>query len=119
MLAGSTAYAIGEGRKWPVGLARKPKQAIAFYSVLAISVALAVGLNFLPIDPIKALYWSAVINGILAAPVMGLLMVLVRKKEVMGELVVGGWLYVLGWIATGAMAFCILGMIASFFTGEK
>lgn len=119
VLAGSTAYAIGEGRKWPVGLARKPKQAIAFYSVLAISVALAVVLNFLPIDPIKALYWSAVINGILAAPVMGLLMVLVRKKEVMGELVVGGWLYVLGWIATGAMAFCILGMIASFFTGEN
>jgi len=90
VLAGSTAYAIGEGRKWPVGLARKPKEATAFYTVLSISVASAVALNFMPIDPIKALYWSAVINGVLAAPVMAALMVLVRKKEVMGDLVVRG-----------------------------
>ena len=68
VLADSTAYAIGEGRKWPVGLARKPKQAIAFYSVLALSVVLSIGLNFTSIDPVKALYWSAVINGALAAP---------------------------------------------------
>jgi NRAMP (natural resistance-associated macrophage protein)-like metal ion transporter len=88
VLAGSTAYAIGEGRKWPVGLSRKPKEAIAFYSVLALSVAIAVALDFTPIDPIKALYWSAVINGVLAAPVMGVMMVLVRKKDVMGNLVV-------------------------------
>jgi Mn2+/Fe2+ NRAMP family transporter len=69
VLAGSTAYAVGEGRKWPVGLARKPKEAVAFYTVLAISGLLGVGLNFTPIDPIKALYWSAVVNGVLAAPV--------------------------------------------------
>jgi NRAMP (natural resistance-associated macrophage protein)-like metal ion transporter len=113
VLAGSTAYAIGEGRKWPVGLSRKPKQAIAFYSVLALSVALAVALNFAPIDPIKALYWSAVINGILAAPVMSVMMLLVRKEEVMGDLVVRGWLYAVGWLATGAMALCIIGMVAA------
>jgi Mn2+/Fe2+ NRAMP family transporter len=113
VLAGSTAYAIGEGRKWPVGLARKPKEAIAFYTVLTISVAFAVALNFMPIDPIKALYWSAVINGVLAAPVMAALMVLVRKKEVMGDLVVRGWLYWLGWLSTVAMALCIVGMIAT------
>jgi Mn2+/Fe2+ NRAMP family transporter len=113
VLAGSTAYAIGEGRKWPVGLSRKPRQAIAFYSVLALSVAFAVALNFMPIDPIKALYWSAVINGVLAAPVMGVLMLLVRRKDVMGDLVVRGWLYILGWLATGAMALCIVGMAAT------
>jgi Mn2+/Fe2+ NRAMP family transporter len=113
VLAGSTAYAIGEGRKWPVGLARKPKEATAFYTVLSISVASAVALNFMPIDPIKALYWSAVINGVLAAPVMAALMVLVRKKEVMGDLVVRGWLYWLGWLSTGAMALCIVGMIST------
>jgi Mn2+/Fe2+ NRAMP family transporter len=113
VLAGSTAYAIGEGRKWPVGLAREPKEAIAFYTVLTISVAFAVALNFMPIDPIKALYWSAVINGVLAAPVMAALMVLVRKKEVMGDLVVRGWLYWLGWLSTVAMALCIVGMIAT------
>jgi Mn2+/Fe2+ NRAMP family transporter len=113
VLAGSTAYAIGEGRKWPVGLSRKPKQAVAFYSVLALSVGLGVILNFTPVDPIKALYWSAVINGILAAPVMVMLMLLVRNRKVMGDLVVRGWLYALGWASTVAMAFCIVGMFVS------
>lgn len=115
VLAGSTAYAVGEGRKWPVGLARKPKEAAAFYGVLALSVAGGVLLNFLPIDPIKALFWSAVINGVLAAPVMVALMIMVRRPKIMGELVVGGWLWLLGWLATIAMAFCVVGMIASVF----
>ncbi|MDH2356324.1 divalent metal cation transporter [Bradyrhizobium sp. SSUT112] len=113
VLAGSTAYAIGEGRRWPVGLARKPRQAVAFYSVLALSVGLGVALNFTPIDPIKALYWSAVINGVLAAPVMTVLMLLVRRRDVMGKLVVEGWLYWLGWASTAAMALCIVGMAVS------
>jgi Mn2+/Fe2+ NRAMP family transporter len=113
VLAGSTAYAIAEGRKWPVGLARKPKEAVAFYTVLTISVALAVALNFMPIDPIKALYWSAVINGMLAAPVMAVVMILVRREDVMGHLVVRGWLCWVGWLATGAMALCIVGIIAT------
>src|SRR6201999_1581063 len=115
VLAGSTAYAVGEGRKWPVGLSRRPRQAIAFYSVLALSVILGVLLNFTSIDPIKALYWSAVINGVLAAPVMVMLMLLVRNRKVMGDLVVQGWLYVLGWASTGAMALCIVGMVITLF----
>lgn len=114
VLAGSTAYAIGEGRKWPVGLSRKPKEAVAFYTVLALSVGLGVLLNFTGIDPIKALYWSAVINGVLAAPVMVIMMLLVRRHSVMGELVVTGPVYWLGWMATIAMGFCIIGMAASF-----
>jgi NRAMP (natural resistance-associated macrophage protein)-like metal ion transporter len=113
VLAGSTAYAIGEGRKWPVGLSRKPKQAMAFYSVLALSVVLGIALNFTSLDPIKALYWSAVINGVLAAPVMVALMLLVRRKSVMGGLVVEGWLFWLGWVSTAAMALCIVGMGAA------
>ncbi|WIW44495.2 Nramp family divalent metal transporter [Bradyrhizobium sp. 62B] len=113
VLAGSTAYAIGEGRKWPVGLSRKPKEAVAFYSVLALSVALGVGLNFTALDPIKALYWSAVINGILAAPIMTVMMLLVRRKSVMGDLMVSGPVYWLGWIATAAMFLCIVGMACS------
>jgi Mn2+/Fe2+ NRAMP family transporter len=110
VLAGSTAYAVAEGRKWPVGLARKPKEAIAFYVVLAISGLLGIGLDFAPFDPIKALYWSAVINGVLAAPVMVVLMILVRRRKVMGNFVVSGWLYWLGWASTAAMALCIVGM---------
>ncbi|MBP1294248.1 NRAMP family divalent metal transporter [Bradyrhizobium elkanii] len=118
VLAGSTAYAIGEGRRWKVGLSRKPKEAIAFYSLLALSGLCGIGLNFTPIDPIKALYWSAVVNGVLAAPVMVVLMVLVRRPKVMGELVVTGPLYWLGWAATAAMALCIVGMVATMFMGS-
>ncbi|MFK4507020.1 Nramp family divalent metal transporter [Bradyrhizobium daqingense] len=113
VLAGSTAYAIGEGRKWPVGLSRKPKEAVAFYGVLALSVALGVGLNFTALDPIKALYWSAVINGILAAPIMTVMMLLVRRQSVMGDLVISGPVYCLGWVATAAMFMCIIGMACS------
>ncbi|HMH95714.1 MAG TPA: divalent metal cation transporter, partial [Bradyrhizobium sp.] len=84
VLAGATAYAVGEGRRWPVGLARKPKAAVAFYSVLALSAAIGIALNFSSINPISALYWSAVINGVLAVPVMVLLMIMARRKDVMG-----------------------------------
>ena len=110
VLAGSTAYAIGEARKWPVGLSRKPKRAAAFYGVLALSGGLGIALNFFSLNPIKALYWSAVINGVLAAPVMVMLMLLARSRKVMGPFVVRGWLYGLGWVSTIAMAVCTLGM---------
>jgi Mn2+/Fe2+ NRAMP family transporter len=113
VLAGSTAYAVGEGRKWSVGLSRKPEKAVAFYAALAVSVLLGIGLNFTPINPIKALYWSAVINGVLAPPVMVLLMLLVRNERVMGKLIVEGWLYWIGWIATATMALSIVGMAIS------
>ena len=119
VLAGSTAYAVGEGLKSPVGLSRKPRQAITFYSVLAISGLLGIGLNFTSIDPIAALYWSAVINGVLAAPVMALLMVLVRYSAVMGKFVVHGWLLWLGWASTTAMALCIVAMAATMFMGNS
>ncbi|WP_338830485.1 divalent metal cation transporter [Bradyrhizobium sp. 27S5] len=110
VLAGATAYAVGEGWRWPVGLARKPSEAAAFYSVLAFSGAIGVALNFTPIDPISALYWSAVVNGVLAVPVMVLLMFMARHKAVMGRFVIGGWLYWLGWLSTGAMALSVIAM---------
>ncbi|MGY3442321.1 MULTISPECIES: NRAMP family divalent metal transporter [unclassified Bradyrhizobium] len=110
VLAGATAYAVSEGRRWPVGLARKPKEAIAFYSVLALSGGIGIALNFTPIDPISALYWSAVVNGVLAVPVMVLLMFMARHKEVMGRFVIGAWLYWLGWLSTGAMGLSVIAM---------
>jgi NRAMP (natural resistance-associated macrophage protein)-like metal ion transporter len=113
VLAGSAAYAIGEGRKWRVGLSRQPRRAIAFYSVLALSVGLGVALNFTPLDPIRALYWSAVVNGVLAAPVMVMLMLLVGSRKVMGDLAVRGWLYGLGWASTIVMAVSSAGMFVS------
>jgi NRAMP (natural resistance-associated macrophage protein)-like metal ion transporter len=115
VLAGATAYAVGEGRRWPVGLARKPKEATAFYAVLALSAGIGIALNFTPINPISALFWSAVINGVLAVPVMVLLMIMARRKDVMGHFTVGGPLYWLGWLSTAAMALSVIAMGAGFF----
>lgn len=115
VLAGSAAYAIGEGRQWPVGLARKPREAVAFYSVLALSAGIGIALNFTPISPISALYWSAVINGVLAVPVMILLMTMARRHDVMSKFVVSGLLYWLGWTATGVMAVCVVAMAIGYF----
>jgi NRAMP (natural resistance-associated macrophage protein)-like metal ion transporter len=110
VLAGSAAYAIGEGRKWTVGLARKPREAASFYSVLALSGVIGMLLNFTPISPISALYWSAVLNGVLAVPIMVLLMMMVRRHDVMGKFLVGGPLYWLGWLSTAAMTVCVVAM---------
>jgi Mn2+/Fe2+ NRAMP family transporter len=118
VLAGATAYAVGEGRQWPVGLARKPKEAAAFYGVLALSAGIGIALNFTPINPISALYWSAVINGVLAVPVMVLLMFMARRKDVMGHFIIGGPLYWLGWLSTGAMMLSVAAMGIGFFVGQ-
>src|SRR6266481_932888 len=84
VLAGSAAYAIGEARRWPVGLGRKPAKAKAFYSTLAIATMLGVALNFSPVNPIKALYWSAVINGVVAVPIMISMMHMTGNPKIMG-----------------------------------
>lgn len=115
VLAGSAAYAIGEGRQWTVGLARKPREAVAFYAVLALSAGIGIILNVTPINPISALYWSAVINGVLAVPVMILLMFLARRKDVMNKFVITGPLYWLGWLSTFAMTACVIAMVIGFF----
>ena len=115
VLAGAAAYAVGEARRWPVGLARKPKEAAAFYSVLALSAAIGIALNFTPINPISALYWSAVINGVIAVPVMALLMIMARRNDVMDSFAIRGPLYWLGWLATAAMTLSVLAMAIGFF----
>ncbi|MBZ6075896.1 NRAMP family divalent metal transporter [Microvirga puerhi] len=111
VLAGSAAYAIGEARKWPVGLARQPMEAKAFYATVVVATLLGMTLDFTPINPIKALYWSAVINGIVAVPVMAIMMLLSARADVMGAFAVGGWLKGLGWVATAAMALAAVAML--------
>jgi len=110
VLAGSAAYAVGEGRRWRVGLDRKPREAVAFYGVLALSAGIGIALNFTAIDPIEALYWSAVINGVLAVPVMILLMAMSRRTDVMGDFKISGPLYWLGWLATAVMSVAVVAM---------
>jgi NRAMP (natural resistance-associated macrophage protein)-like metal ion transporter len=113
VLAGSAAYAVGEARKWPTGLARQPMEAKAFYGVVCIATIVGMIMNFTPIDPIRALYWSAVINGVVAVPVMAIMMWLAAAPKVMGDFVVGGWLKAVGWTATAVMALAVAAMVAT------
>jgi NRAMP (natural resistance-associated macrophage protein)-like metal ion transporter len=115
ILAGSAAYAIGEAWRWPVGLSRRPKKAIAFYSTLAASSGLGVAITWSPIDPIKALYWTAVINGVIAVPVMTVMMLMSVESKVMGKFIIKGWLRWLGWASTLTMGTCLAGMVISWF----
>jgi NRAMP (natural resistance-associated macrophage protein)-like metal ion transporter len=111
ILAGSAAYAVGEACKWPVGLSRKPKRATAFYSTLTLATVVGMGITLTPIDPIKALYWSAVINGVIAIPVMTVMMLMSAHSRIMGKFTIGGWLRSLGWLSTLAMALCVGAMV--------
>jgi NRAMP (natural resistance-associated macrophage protein)-like metal ion transporter len=104
VLAGSAAYAIGEAWRWPVGLSRKPAKAKAFYSTLAIATILGVALNFSPINPIEALYWSAVINGVVAVPIMIAMMHMSGNSKIMGSFRIHDGLRFVGWTTTAVMA---------------
>ncbi len=114
VLAGSAAFAVGETFGWHVGLARKAHKAKAFYGALAAAVAAGVVMNLMPIDPIKALFWSAVINGVVAVPVMAMLMLLATQRKAMGDFVLPPVLKVMGWLATLAMLLAAIGMFATF-----
>src|SRR4030088_2912567 len=113
VLAGSAAYAVGEARKWPTGFARPPMETKAFYAVICIATICGMIMNFTPIDPIRALYWSAVINGVVAVPVMAIMMWLAAAPKVMGDFVITGWTKGLGWVATAVMALAVAAMLAT------
>jgi len=104
VLAGSAAYALGEARGWPVGLARRPLHAKAFYGAIALATLLGAAAHVVRLNPVKALVWAAVLNGIVAVPVMALLMLLTTSTTVMGQFRISGPWRVLGWLGTGVMA---------------
>lgn len=110
VLAGSAAYAIAESFGWPMGLDRKLGQAPGFYAIIAAATLGGVLLNFLHINPIKALFWSAVLNGLVAVPIMVVAMILASRKSVMGPFTIGWTLKILGWTATAVMAAAGVGM---------
>jgi Mn2+/Fe2+ NRAMP family transporter len=111
VLAGSAAYAVGEARRWPVGLDRKPKRARAFYATIVAATAIGALMNFTPIDPIRALIVAAMINGVVAVPVMAVMMLIATRKSAMGVFIVGGPLLWLGWLATAVMAATVAAMV--------
>lgn len=109
VLAGSVAYAMSEWFRWPEGLDRRPREAKAFYGTIALATLLGAALNFTPLDPIKALYWSAVVNGVLAAPLMVVMMLIAMNPRVMGRLTLPWPLVIIGWLATATMAVVAVG----------
>jgi len=111
VLAGSAAYAMAEVQGWRSGLELKPAQAAGFYTVIAAAVAVGTILDFSPIDPIKALFWSAVINGVIAAPIMAVMMLVASSRKQMGAFTASASQKVLGWSATVVMAAAAAAMV--------
>jgi NRAMP (natural resistance-associated macrophage protein)-like metal ion transporter len=115
VLAGSAAYAVAEAMKWPIGLAKTPVEAKGFYFIITIATLIGVSIDFTPIDPIKALLWAAVINGVISVPIMAVMMRMAVRPEIMGTLTIRPRLQRLGWLATALMAVAVLAMIVSLF----
>jgi Mn2+/Fe2+ NRAMP family transporter len=111
VLASSAAYAVAEAFAWPEGLERHWREAKGFYAIIGIATIVGTGLDFTPIDPMKALYWSAVINGVVAVPIMVAMMVLAGKPEVMGVLPVRRKTRALGWGAVLLMTAAVVMMV--------
>jgi NRAMP (natural resistance-associated macrophage protein)-like metal ion transporter len=115
VLAGSAAYAMAGAFKWKNSLEHEPAMAPRFYGIIVVATLAGVGLVFAPIDPIKALYWSAVINGIISIPIMAVMMLMASRADIMGRLVIKRRLKVLGWLCTAVMTAAVAAM---FFTSS-
>ena len=112
VLAGSAAYAVAETLRWPIGLGLSPSRGRGFYSILSVATLLGVAIDFTGIDAIQALFWAAVINGVISVPIMAVMMVLAARPAVMGRFVIARRLKLLGWLATAVMGAAVLAMLA-------
>jgi NRAMP (natural resistance-associated macrophage protein)-like metal ion transporter len=110
VLAGSAAYAMSGAFRWKNSLEDQPSMAPRFYAIIVVSTLVGIALGFTPVDPIKALYWSAVVNGVISVPIMAVMMLMASRADIMGRLVVTRRLKVLGWLATAVMAIAVLAM---------
>jgi len=113
VLAGSAGYAVGEAFRWRTGLDNKPRAARAFYGVIAGATLMGVVLAFSPINPMKALYWAAVVNGVLAAPLMAVMMLVSSNPKIMGRLVISWRMRIAGWTATAVMVAASVGLFVT------
>jgi NRAMP (natural resistance-associated macrophage protein)-like metal ion transporter len=113
VLAGSAAYALGEALGWPTGLSRLPRDAKAFYGTIAVATLIGILINFVHLDPIKALFWSAVVNGVVAVPLMAVIMAMSRQPRVMGSFTISRPLWAMGWLTTAVMGVVVAAMFAT------
>ncbi len=116
VLAGSSAYAIGESLGRPVGLGRKPHEAKVFYATIAASTLIGVAIHFSPMDPIKALFWSAVINGVLSVPILAVTMIVATQSRTMGSVTLPVYLRWGGWLSTLLIAFIVIAFLLTTLT---
>jgi NRAMP (natural resistance-associated macrophage protein)-like metal ion transporter len=113
VLAGSAAYGVAEAFKWRASLENRPSEARQFYGVLAVATLVGLALNFVGMNPIRALFWSAVINGVVSVPLMVVTLLMAVNPRVMGKFTLPLRLRVLGWIATVAMLVASIGLFAT------
>ncbi len=114
VLAGSGAYAVAETFAWPSSLEARFPEAKGFYFIILAGTIIGFGLGFTSLDPIKMLVWSAVINGVVSVPFMGMMMMLVTNADAMGRFKAGAKLTLVGWVATALMAVVVIAMFISF-----
>jgi NRAMP (natural resistance-associated macrophage protein)-like metal ion transporter len=117
VLAGSAAYGVSEAFGWHATLEAKAPDAVGFYTIIAAATVIGFGLGFTGINAIHMLVWSAVLNGIVAVPIMAMMMVIVAHAGLMGRFRAKSWLIALGWIGTGLMALAVIALVGSFFAG--
>ena len=113
VLAGSAAYAVAEARGWAMGLERTPREAKLFYSVIGVAIVLGLAVDLSPLDPIKALFWSAVVNGVITVPIMAAMMIVASRVDCMGPFTATRWQRIGGWATTALMAAAAAGMFAT------
>jgi NRAMP (natural resistance-associated macrophage protein)-like metal ion transporter len=113
VLAGSAAYGVSETFQWAASLEKKPKRASRFYATIGVATLVGLLLNFWHLNPIKALFWSAVVNGVVAGPVMVFMMLLAQNPKVMGQLSLPLYLRIAGWLTTAVMVLAAIGMLAT------
>ena len=113
VLTGSSAYAVAETCGWTSGFSRKPRDARGFYGVIAAGTVFGVLFNFLGINPIDALFWTAVLNGFLAPPLLVLVMLVANDRTIMGSRTNGPWLNVVGWGTTIVMFAAAIGLVVT------
>jgi NRAMP (natural resistance-associated macrophage protein)-like metal ion transporter len=113
VLAGSAAYGVAETFRWHASLESRPHKAKQFYGVLAIATIVGLALNFVGLNPIRALFWSAVINGVVSVPLMIVTMRMAANRKVMGEFTLPPYLRLMGWVATAVMLAASIGLFST------
>ena len=116
VLAGSGAFAVAEIFGWKEGLEYQPQQAAGFYSIIVVATLIGVLIDWSPIDPMRALFWSAVLNGLAAVPLMIAMMIVVSRHQVMGRFTASRSLLIFGWAATSVMTLASVAMLVTSFS---